>query len=106
MWLAFLVLSSAGGAVLESAPVKGSVNVAGNSLATGKLTLHSENGQFHGSTIRKGKYAIDLVPIGKFTATIEGEGVPTKYSSKETSALTVEVVEGANFFVFELRKND
>jgi hypothetical protein len=74
--------------------VTGTIRIDGKQLVGGKITFYQENGQFIGSKIKDGKYKIDRVPARNLRVTVEGKGVPLKYTSDETSGLVVEVVEG------------
>lgn len=69
----------------------------------GRILLHDGDGQFIGAKLdQAGKYTLKRVPLGAYRVTIEGKGVPQKYSADEATALTVQVVEGENSFNFEL----
>jgi hypothetical protein len=57
---------------------------------------------FVGAKVKDGKYTVNRVPVGRYKVTFEGEGVPSKYASEDTSGLRVEVREGANTFDFRL----
>jgi hypothetical protein len=85
------------------AQLSGMVALDGRPLAKGRILFHGKNGQFVGSRIKDGKFAIDSMPSGARIATIEGEGVPKKYADEETSALKVAINGGENQFNFELR---
>ena len=84
------------------ASVKGEVRLDGKPLAAGKILLHAEGAKPLEIPIKDGKYSADKVPTGKKTVTMEGRGVPAKYSSRDTSSLTVDVTAGANELIFEL----
>lgn len=100
--IAFLLFVSAASAVAADGKVSGTVTVQGKPLTAGKVVFHLENGQFIGSKIKDGKYAIDRVPTGTYKVTIEGKGVPDKFNRDETTPLTVEVKEGEGIFDFDL----
>ena len=83
--------------------VSGAIAVGGNPLATGRIMFHTTDGQFVGSKIKNGKYAVDQIPTGTRKVTIEGDGVPAKYSFDDKSPLTVEVIEGENTLDFVIQ---
>jgi hypothetical protein len=69
---------------------------------TGKVIFHLDD-QFVGSKVKEdGKYLVSRVLVGKYKVTLEGQGVPAKFTSDDVTPLTVEVKEGANTFDFEL----
>jgi hypothetical protein len=72
----------------------GTITLDGKPLASGKITLHREDGQFVGSQVKHGKYVIDCLPAGRFTVTFEGQEVPAKYGNENTSGLVVMVTTG------------
>lgn len=83
--------------------VTGTVNIDGKPLAAGKITFHRDNGQFVGCKFKDGRYKIDRVPAGTLRVTLEGKGVPARFSSEDTTALRVQVAEdGPNRFDFDL----
>jgi hypothetical protein len=88
-----LATASPAGAT-ETFAATGTITLDGKPLASGKITLHRENGQFVGSKVTDGKYAIDCVPAGRFTVTFEGEGVPAKYGNENAWGLVVMVAAG------------
>jgi hypothetical protein len=102
--LATLVISQHSLRAAEAfASVIGKVTVDGKPLAEGKILLHTDGVKPVEIPIKDGKYSADKVPTGLKTVTIEGKGVPAKYSSRETTSLTVEVKAGANELLFELK---
>ena len=88
------------------AQVSGMVALDGRPLAKGRILFHGKNGQFVGSRVKDGKFAIDSMPSGARVVTIEGEGVPKKYADEETSALKVAINGGENEFDFKLQAGD
>ena len=78
----------------EAFAATGTITLDGKPLASGKITLQREDGQFVGSKVKDGKYAVDCLPAGKFTVTFEGQGVPAKYGNENTSGLVVMVTTG------------
>ncbi len=81
--------------------VAGTIVVAGTPLATGRVYFHSANGQFVGAQVTNGQYSLKNIPIGVYDITVEGKGVPPKYSGK-SSGLIVEVKDGANHIDLDL----
>jgi hypothetical protein len=100
----FVLALLASTAVAGDARVSGVVTVDGKPLPAGKITFHLADGEFVGAQVKDGKYTVSRVPEGKCKVTIESKGVPTKYSSEATSALTVEVKEGPATFDFDLTR--
>jgi len=85
------------------ATVIGRVTLNGKPLAKGKILLHSEAAAPVEMLIADGAFSADKVPLGKKTVTIEGTGIPGKFSARETTELTVEIKAGANEINFELK---
>jgi hypothetical protein len=90
-------------ATAADAKVTGKITVDGKPLAAGKVTFYFDNGQFVGSKVKDGAYTVDHMPAGTHRVTVEGKGVPPKYSSEDTSELVVEVKEGTSTFDFDLK---
>jgi hypothetical protein len=99
-----LFLLSATPALGDDGKVAGRVTFEGKPLPAGKITFHFDNGQFVGSRIKDAKYAVDRVPVGTWKVTIEGAGVPVKYSSEATTPLKVEVMKGMSVLDFVLAR--
>lgn len=86
------------------AAVKGLVTMRGKPPAGTRVFFHLKEGQFLGSRLKDdGTFAIDRVPTGQYTITIEGKDLPKKYAEEKVSGLTVVVQEGKNEFNFELQ---
>ena len=100
--LTAVLLSAYSLAADAEAFVKGTVTVDGKPVTEGKVILHAKVGKPVETPIKDGKYMTAKVPTGVKTVTIEGKGVPAKYSSAETSPLKAEIVAGENELVFEL----
>lgn len=88
--------------------VSGKVTVQGKPLAAGEITLVSLDQAkprvFTATVGADGSYAFkDAVPPGKYAVIIAGKGVPEKYTTTTTSALTFEVKAGANTQDVELK---
>lgn len=98
-----LLSVSASHAAAADAKATGTITVDGQPLAAGKVTFYQEDGQFVGSKVKDGKYRVDHVSPGTYRVTVEGEGVPARFTSDATSPLTVEVKEAANTLDFELK---
>jgi hypothetical protein len=87
---------------VKTTTIHGTVILDGKPFA-GRILLHDDDGQFVGAKLdQEGKFAIKRVPIGAYRVTIEGKGIPPKYSADEASLLTVQVADGENRFNFEL----
>ena len=78
-----------------SSTVKGKVTLEGKPLRSGRIFFHLKNDQFVGAKIKKGEYSVQKVPLGAWRITVEGQGVPPKYSSVDQAVLQVEVVANA-----------
>jgi hypothetical protein len=78
-----------------SCTVKGIVTLEGKPLASGRIFFHLKNDQFVGAKIKNGEYSVEKVPAGTWRITVDGEGVPAKYSSDEKAIVKVEVVANA-----------
>ena len=86
-------------------PVTGTVAVVGRPLANGRIYLHAvTDGQIVGALVVKGKYDLPRVPIGKYTVTVEGTGVPANYANGQ-AGLMIEVKDGTNQITFDLLPN-
>jgi len=87
---------------IGTARVAGTITVGATPLSQGHVLFHSPDGKIVGAHITAGNFGIPAMPTGKYTVTVEGTGVPGKYSSAATSALQVEISEGATAFDFDL----
>ena len=87
---------------MAESKASGRITINGKPVADGRVTFHLPNGQFAGSKIVEGKFAVDQMPVGTLKVTVEGTGVPAKYTSEETSALTVQTKVGTAIFDFNL----
>src|SRR5262249_26158550 len=90
-----LIANHPAGADEGSSTVKGTVTLDGKPLGSGRIFFHLKNDQFVGAKIKDGRYSVERVPAGTWRITVEGDGVPAKYSSDEKSPLQVEVVANA-----------
>jgi hypothetical protein len=72
----------------------------------GRIFFHLKEGQFVGGSIKAdGTFKVDRVPVGKHKVTLEGKGVPAKFSSEENPSLEVEVTKGSNEIQIKLELN-
>jgi hypothetical protein len=95
-----LVVASA--APAADAKVNGLVTMRGKPV-TGKITFHVDD-QFVGAKVdADGRFQVKRVATGTYKVTIEGKGVPEKYTAEGLTQLTVDVKEGGNTFDFELQ---
>src|SRR5262245_2623249 len=86
-------------------PVAGTVTLDGQPVAGGKITFYLTGDEFVGAKLRDGRYKLTRLPAGTWRVGIEGEGVPAKYASEETTALIVQVRGGvSNTFNIDLKK--
>jgi hypothetical protein len=99
-----LLVLSTSPSLAADGKVTGKVSLNGKPLASGRIIFHLGNGQFVGSKVANGDYAIDRVPVGTRKVTVEGDGVPVSYSFEDKSSIVVEVKEGTAMFDFDLRK--
>jgi hypothetical protein len=100
-----LVIAPSSLAAADVCEMTGIVTLDGQPLPSGKITLHRANGQFVGSKIKDGKYAIDLAPAEMLRVTFEGDGVPVKYASEDKTSLVVMLVKGNKAAMnFDLKK--
>lgn len=95
------------GGKAEPAPaIRGTVTLDGEPLSGGKITFHLPGSEFVGSkTDKTGKFEVSRVPAEEpLRVTIEGEDVPVRYASEETTSLRIEASRnGDNVFAFELK---
>ena len=83
--------------------VDGTVTVEGKPLAAGRIFFHLDDDQFFGAKIKEGRYKASRAPVGTWKVTVEGEAVPKRYASEETSPLTVQIKEGTNTFDIDFK---
>ena len=84
------------------AKVTGLITLNGMPI-TGKVTFHRDD-QFVGSKVKDdGTFQVNRVVVGRYKVTLEGKGVPEKFTSEDITQLRVEVTEGVNKFDFHLR---
>jgi hypothetical protein len=85
-------------------PVAGTVTLNGQPVGGGKITFYLSGDEFVGARLRDGRYKLTRLPAGRWRVGIEGEGIPAKFASEETTGLTVEVREGGSVFDFDLKR--
>ena len=90
--------------LLDGNRVTGKIMLDGAPLAEGQISFHAADGQFAGSAIKDGVFAVDRVLKGKYIIVITGPGVPEKYGSRKTTLLVVEVADGETALDFALTK--
>jgi hypothetical protein len=109
MWLTLVAALAAGWGVdrwFHSRPigsVEGLITLDGQPIADGSIKFHGVSQSVGAKSRPDGEFLIPLVPTGQYRITIEGRGLPQKYSAENQSALTAVVSEGMNVFHFELR---
>jgi hypothetical protein len=113
LWAAVALIALAG-VLLQNHPAaadEGAVPVRGTVLLKdgqplqggGRIFFHLKDGQFVGGSIKAdGTFKVDRVPVGKHGVTLEGKGVPGKFSSEENPSLEVEVTKGNNEIQIQL----
>lgn len=96
-----LLHASVSSASAADAHFAGEVLINGKPMA-GKVALHLDD-QFVGAKVKAdGKFKVQRVLIGKCKVTLEGKGVPKKYTAEDSTPLIIEVRDGANWFKFDL----
>ncbi|MDB5388370.1 MAG: hypothetical protein JWM11_4016 [Planctomycetaceae bacterium] len=101
--LCVLVIASAAEPKATDGKVSGHVIVNGKPLAEGRVFFHLDGGQFVGSKVENGEFQVDRVKTGTRKVTVEGEGVPARFSFEDKSGLVVDVAAGKNSFDLELK---
>jgi hypothetical protein len=71
--------------------VEGKVSVKGTPLAKGKIAFHGPLGAPIVAEIKDGFFTARDVPVGVYTVTVEGQGVPRQFSLPQTTPLRVEM---------------
>jgi len=84
------------GARAEVVAVQGKVTLNDEPLARGKVVFHLDNGKPFEIPIKDGAYSSDRVPIGQMPITVEGKGVPAKYTSAKTTPLRAVIKKPRN----------
>jgi hypothetical protein len=65
--------------------IQGIVLVAGKPVDSGRVYLHSSDGQFRGGQVAQGFFLLECVPVGKYRLTFEGDSVPPNRFPAEVS---------------------
>lgn len=87
----------------ETAKVQVRVIVDGKPIDKGRIFFYRDTNNFVGTHLNdEGKGIVDRIFVGDYVITVEGDGIPAKYSQVEASALRVKIAAGANEFNFEL----
>jgi len=84
------------GARAELVAVQGKVTLDDRPLAQGKVIFHLDNGKSFEIPIKDGVYSSDRVPIGQMPITVEGKGVPAKYTQARTTPLRAVIKKPRN----------
>jgi hypothetical protein len=100
---AFLVTSHSARADEGASAVKGTVTLNGEPLKKGKTFFWIDEDQFVGARIRNGEFIIEKVPVGDRRITVEGEGVPAKYSDHLKTPLKVAVTKDGETLNLDLK---
>jgi hypothetical protein len=82
----------------KSARVSGKVTVSGRPLINGTITFYPDKGAPYGAAaaaVSDGEYVMEMLQPGDHAVALQGEGVPMKYSSRN-SGMKMEVRGGAN----------
>lgn len=95
-----LVYASASAAIADDPYFAGEITIGGKPM-TGTITLHLED-QFVGAKVKKGKFKINRVLVGKCKVTLEGKSVPAKYKSEDSTWLMIDVKDAQMWHVFDL----
>jgi hypothetical protein len=56
--------------------IRGTVLISGKPISTGRVFLHSSDGQFRGTQVSKGSFELQGIPYGKYSLTFEGDNAP------------------------------
>ena len=90
----------------EVAAIQGQVTLDGKPLAGGRIILFTNNSdQFVGCKLKDGSFKLDRVNVGNYKIIIEGNGVPAKYTTEETTGILIGVRAGKNDFRLDLKSN-
>ncbi len=90
---------------IETATAKVQVKVIldGKPVGNGRIFLHGDTSTFVGTRLNDdGTGTVNQVFLGSYVVTVEGDGIPVKFSQLEASQLRAKVAAGKNEFVFEL----
>lgn len=88
----------------ETAKVHVQVIVDGKPIDQGRIFFYRDKNNFVGTHLNNGgKGIVDRILVGDYAITVEGDGIPPKYSQVEASALRVKIAAGENEFNFDLK---
>lgn len=82
--------------------VTGHVILRGVPLEKGRIFFHLDDGQFVGSKIKDGNFQLTRVQTGSKKVTIEGDGIPAKYTFDDKSGLVANIEVGDNLLDFNV----
>jgi hypothetical protein len=88
----------------ETGDPRGKVTIDGEPVLKGKVTFYPEVGEPIEAEIKNGSYAATEVPVGTSRVTIQGAGVPPRYTDKERTPLRLRVRKGENTLDLTLAK--
>ena len=95
-----LLIASAPAAIAADRTVTGLITVSGKPLAAGRIIYHFCDGQFVGAGVTDGSYTVNRVPVGVLKVTFEGDGVPERFTSPDSSPFCVVVRHCTNTINF------
>jgi hypothetical protein len=88
----------------ETGMVEGKVTLNGKPLVKGKVIFHLKDGNAITADLKEdGSYMAKDVPTGTLPVSIQGEGVPKKFTDRKTTPLQLEVKAGKSTADFELK---
>jgi hypothetical protein len=88
----------------ESGTVEGKVTLNGKPLVKGKVIFHLKDGNAITADLKEdGSYMAKDVPTGTLPVSIQGEGVPKKFTDRKTTPSQAEVKPGKSTVDFELK---
>jgi len=94
--LALLAALAPAWARAELVTVKGKVTLNGQPLPAGKVLFHLDNGKALEIPIKDGSYSSDKVPVGQVPITVQGKGVPARYTRAKTTPLRAVIKKESN----------
>ncbi len=99
-----LALAALSPATAGDIKVSGLVTYRGKPVEAGKILFHLGGGEFVGVKVGEdGKYSLSRVPEGTWPVTVEGTGIPAKYTSDQASGLKATVKKGSVTLDIELK---
>lgn len=83
--------------------LNGTITVSGRPLESGRILFYDDEGQIFGAVVGKhGVYSIKRPGIGQHKITIDGEGIPAKFSAIAETVLRFDIRDAANVCNFDL----